>query len=114
MSLAFGQQLVSTLPVIALVVVFILMAILPQRKRNKEVKQMMANLKKGDWIKTIGGLSGRIATISDDYVTVETGPQHVQLTFTRGAIASVGKSDVEAEGLSESEVAVAVKTEKKK
>ncbi len=114
MPLEFGQQLIQNLPMIAIIVVFVLMTIIPQRKRSKEVKKMMEGMKRGDWVKTIGGLTGRIVTVSDEYVTLETGPQHVQLTFTRGAIASVGDSPVQAEGISESDVQVAIKTDTKK
>ena len=114
MPIAIGQQIISNLPILALVVVFVLMTILPQRKRNKEVKKMMDAMKKGDWVKTIGGVTGKIVTVSDEYVVVETGPQHVQIQFTRGAIASVGDSPVEAEGLSETDVQVAIKADKKK
>ena len=35
---------------------------------------------------------------------METGPDKVKVTFTRGAIATVGDAEVEAEGLTESDV----------
>ncbi len=114
MPLDFGQQIVTNLPIIGLIVVFVLMTIIPQRKRSKEVKKMMDAMKKGDWVKTIGGLTGRVVSATDEYVVIETGPQHVQLMFTRGAIASVGDSPVEADGLSETDVQVATKSSDKK
>jgi preprotein translocase subunit YajC len=114
MDLAIGNQLMQYLPVIGIVVFMILMTVLPQRKRSKEVKKMMDEMKRGDWVTTIGGLTGRVTAIKDDLVTIETGPQHVQVTYTRGAIKSVGDAQVEADGLSETDINVATKSEKKK
>ena len=80
---------------IAMVAVFVFLIILPQRKRDKKVKQMLADLKPGDRIRTIGGIYGRIVSIRDDIATIEVGPDKVKLVFTRGAIATVENSDVE-------------------
>ncbi len=113
MPIALGQQLVDILPMLGIIAFMIIITVMPQRKRKKEVKKMMDEMKKGDWVKTIGGLSGRVTMVNDEYVTVESGPQHVQLTFTRGAIASVGEAEVEADGLSETQISVASTTDKK-
>ncbi len=80
---------------IAMVAVFVFLIILPQRRRDKKVKQMLADLKPGDRIRTIGGIYGRIVSIKDDVATIEVGPDKVRLVFTRGAIATVEDSDVE-------------------
>ena len=80
---------------IAMVAVFVFLIILPQRRRDKKVKQMLAELKPGDRIRTIGGIFGRIVSIKDDIATIEVGPDKVKLVFTRGAIATVENSDVE-------------------
>jgi preprotein translocase subunit YajC len=114
MPLTLGKQLTDMLPLVAIIILMVVITVLPQRKRTKAVKKMMSEMKRGDWVKTIGGLTGKIAAIDDNTVTVETGPQHVQLTFTRGAIASVGNAEVENEGISEADTNVATKSEKKK
>ncbi len=80
---------------IAMVAVFVFLIILPQRKRDKKVKQMLAELKPGDRIRTIGGIYGRIVSIRDDIATIEVGPDKVKLVFTRNAISTVENSDVE-------------------
>jgi preprotein translocase subunit YajC len=114
MPLELGKNIVELLPMLGIIIFMIVMTVIPQRKRSKEVKKMMDEMKKGDWVVTIGGLSGRITAMRDDYVTIETGPQHVQLTYTRGAIKSVGEAAVEAEGLTEAQISVATKSDKKK
>ena len=56
---------------------------------------MLANLKPGDRVRTIGGIYGTITAIKDDVVTISVGPDKVRLVFIRGAIASVDDSHVE-------------------
>ena len=50
---------------------------------------MLAALKVGDKITTIGGIVGKVARIKDDTVTIETGADKVKIVFERKAIASV-------------------------
>lgn len=69
--------------------------IIPQRKREKKVKDMLAALKPGDRIRTIGGIYGTISSIKDDIVTISVGPDKVRLVFARGAIANVENVAVE-------------------
>lgn len=80
--------------IILMIALFAVM-IIPQRKREKKIKDMLANLKPGDRVRTIGGIYGTITTIKDDVVTISVGPDKVRLVFIRGAIASVEDSPVE-------------------
>ncbi len=80
--------------IILMVALFAVM-IIPQRKREKKIKDMLANLKPGDRVRTIGGIYGTITAIKDDVVTISVGPDKVRLVFIRGAIASVEDSPVE-------------------
>ena len=80
--------------IILMIALFAVM-IIPQRKREKKIKDMLANLKPGDRVRTIGGIYGTITSIKDDVVTISVGPDKVRLVFIRGAIASVEDSPVE-------------------
>ena len=80
--------------IILMIALFAVM-IIPQRKREKKIKDMLANLKPGDRVRTIGGIYGTITAIKDDVVTISVGPDKVRLVFIRGAIASVDDSPVE-------------------
>ncbi len=82
---------------IAILVIFILLIIVPQRKRDKKIREMLTNLKEGDTIKTIGGIYGKIVSLKEDLVTIETGPDKCKIVFAKGAIATVESADVEAE-----------------
>jgi preprotein translocase subunit YajC len=82
--------------IILMVAMFAIM-IIPQRRRDKKVKSMLASLKAGDRVRTIGGIYGTIASIRDDTVILLVGPDKVKLVFARGAIAQVEEVGVENE-----------------
>ncbi|MGI5878881.1 MAG: preprotein translocase subunit YajC [Christensenellales bacterium] len=86
------------LPIVALLAVFYFLLLRPQQKQQKKIREMLAGLKVGDRVKTIGGIYGRIVKIKDeDYITIEVGPDKVNLVFDRKAIGSVENVDVENE-----------------
>ena len=82
-------MLVQLLPMILIFVVFYFMLIRPQRKKDKEAKQMLDNLKVGDRICTIGGIYGTIVRIKDQVLTIEVGEQKTQMMIARWAVRNV-------------------------
>lgn len=80
--------------IILMIAMFAIM-IIPQRKRDKKVKEMLAALKQGDRVRTIGGIYGTISSIKDDVVVLAVGPDKVKLVFARGAISQVEEAGVE-------------------
>jgi len=78
-------------PFVLLIVVFYFLLIRPQRKKDKENKMMLANLKVGDNITTIGGICGKITAIRDDILTIEVGTDKAKLVFERWAVRNVDK-----------------------
>ena len=80
---------VQFLPMILIFVIFYFMLIRPQRKKDKEAKQMLANLKVGDRICTIGGIYGTIVRIKDQVLTIEVGEQKTQMMIARWAVRNV-------------------------
>lgn len=76
------------LPVLMLVVFYFLL-IRPQRKREKQTKEMLAALKVGDRVVSIGGIIGKIAAIKDDTVTLEVGADRTKIVLERSAIRGV-------------------------
>ena len=76
---------------------------------------MLNNMKKGDYVRTIGGIHGRIVSIKNDLVVIETGGNvKSQLTLTREAVATVGGGEVEADSISIEETKQVLNAEKKK
>ncbi len=80
---------IQFLPMILIFVVFYFMLIRPQRKKDKEAKQMLDSLKVGDRICTIGGIYGTITRIKDDVLTVEVGEAKTPLVFARWAVKNI-------------------------
>ena len=84
------------LPLVLMGAVFYFMLIRPQRKKDKKVKEMLAALKVGDRVCTIGGIYGTITNIRDENtVTLAIGPQDVPVVFARWAIRNVEEITVE-------------------
>ncbi len=84
-----GDMVSMIVMMVLMVVVFYFLLIRPQRKKDKAVKAMLAALKKGDRVCTIGGIYGTIIAISDDSVTLSVGSQQNNIVFARWAIRSV-------------------------
>ncbi len=93
-----ASLLTSLLPMVLIVVVFYFMLIRPQKKKDKKVKDMLANLKVGDRICTIGGIYGTITGIRDDDVILSVGNKDTPLVLARWAIRNVEAVSVENEG----------------
>ena len=89
--------LLSTfVPMVLIVVVFWLFLIRPQRKKDEKIKEMLAALKVGDRVCTIGGIYGTITNIRDENtITLAVGPQDVPVVFARWAIRNVEEITVE-------------------
>lgn len=86
-----GLLLANLAPFILMIVVFYFLLIRPQRKRDKENKEMLASLQVGDNVTTIGGVCGKIVAIRDDVLTIEVGTDKVKLVFERWAIRDVDR-----------------------
>lgn len=85
----------SMIIIVVMMVVLFAVMIIPQRRRDKKIKDMLAAVKAGDRVRTIGGIYGTVTSIKDDIVTISVGPDKVRLVFARGAIATVEDSPVE-------------------
>ena len=90
-----GDMLSMIIMIVVMVAVFYFLLIRPQRKKDKEAKQMLESLKVGDRICTIGGIYGTIVRIKDDTVTIAVGAAKTQLVMARWAIRSVEDAPLE-------------------
>ena len=79
-------------PIIMMVlvmVVFYFMLIRPQKKKEKKLREMIAALKVGDEVASIGGIHGKISRVKDDVFVLETGIGTTKsfITIERSAIS---------------------------
>lgn len=91
----FAALATTFLPLILIFVVFWFMLIRPQRKKDKQVKEMLNNLKAGDRICTIGGIYGTITGLKDDTVTLSVGKDNLSMVVARWGIRSVEEVSIE-------------------
>lgn len=84
-----GGQLATTFITFGLVfLIFYFLIIRPQNKKQKEARQMLANLKKGDRVVTIGGIRGTIQAVKDDAVVLKV-DDNTKIEFNKTAVAAV-------------------------
>ena len=67
----------------------------PQKKQEKKDAAMRNSLEIGDQVTTIGGVIGRVVAIKDDTFVLETGSDRVKIRFTKTAIGSVEKLNMD-------------------
>ena len=76
------------LPLILMFVIFYFLLIRPQQKKQKQHRELLSNLKKGDQVVTSGGLYGKITGITDTVVTLEIADR-VRVKVARSFISGV-------------------------
>lgn len=84
----------SILIIVVMFAVLYFFMIRPQKKQEKEVQNMRNNLQVGDEITTIGGIIGKIVSIKEETVMIETGHDRAKIRILRSAVRCV---DVHAE-----------------
>ena len=92
------EMLGMLLPLVLMFVVFYFFLIRPQKKKDKKVKDMLAALKPGDRICTIGGIYGTIKSIKDDTIELSVGREDTKMIVARWAIRNVEEVTVENDG----------------
>ena len=95
-STATGGGMSSILMIVVMLAIFYFLLIRPENKRKKQAEEMRSSLKKGDWLTTIGGVYGRVVSITDRTVVIETSEDRVRLEFLKSAIGQVGTLDEQA------------------
>lgn len=78
---------------VVIIAVFYFLLIRPQKKQEKRTREMLAALKVGDEVISIGGIKGKIRKIKDDFVVIETGADKTPIEFERNAIKGVIPKD---------------------
>ncbi|MCL2020328.1 MAG: preprotein translocase subunit YajC [Oscillospiraceae bacterium] len=75
------------LPFLGIFVVFYFLLIRPERKRSKKAKEMRDNVQIADEVVTSGGIIGRVLSVKDDTVLIETGGDRTRIRVLKSAIA---------------------------
>ncbi len=83
-----SNPLVTFLPLVLVFVVFWFFIIRPQRKRDADRKNMIAAVKKGDKILTIGGLHATVQQVDETTVLAQI-DTNTKVRLEKSAIASI-------------------------
>lgn len=90
-----GENAGMIIWLVALFAIMYFLMIRPQQKQKKTREAMVASLKKGDHIVTVGGIHGVIYSLNDAMMTVEVATD-VFLQFNRASVGYVVADNDEA------------------
>ena len=82
---SFGSFLPMML-VMFLIIYFFM--IRPEQRKQKEKRNLLGNLKKGDKVLTVGGIHGTVGSVKDDSVMLRIG-DNTTVKFSKTAISTV-------------------------
>ena len=89
-----AQLLATSLPLVAMFAIMYFLLILPEKKRTKKYNTMLSELKVNDEVLTRGGIIGKIITIDEDQMVIQSGPDRVRFRVTKNSIAQKLNKDV--------------------
>jgi preprotein translocase subunit YajC len=92
---AGGNPITAFLPLILMFAIFYFLLIRPQQKKAKLHREYLANLKRGDFILTGGGIYGRIVEIHGDKVSVEIA-KDLNIEINRSFVSGPGDAQAPA------------------
>ena len=84
----FFMQYGGIIMIVLLFVVMYLFILRPQKKKQKEEQKMRDDVRVGDQITTIGGIMGRVVTVREDSLVIETGADRNKMTVKKWALQS--------------------------
>ncbi len=89
-----GSPITLIITFAAMIAIFYFFMYRPQKKQDKQQQEMRNSIEVGDEITTIGGIIGKIVSIKDETLVIETSKERTKIRILRTAIRSV---DVKAE-----------------
>lgn len=82
-----ASVLTLIVPLGLMVLFFYFFIIRPEKKRTKEMQEMLNNIQVADEIVTTGGIIGRVISVKEDTVLMETGSDRTKIRIMKSAIA---------------------------
>lgn len=108
-----GSFQMIILMVLLFVGVYFLM-IRPQKKQQKKEQEIRENTQVGDEITTIGGIVGKVVTVKEDSLIIETGADKNKMKITRWAIQTNVTANEKIKAEREAAKAAALKAKEEK
>lgn len=95
-----GGSMAAIAPLVLMFVIFYFLLIRPQQKQAKKHKETLANLKKGDFVLTTGGIYGRIFAINGPVITLEIADK-VRVKLAKGQVTRLATPEEASAGKQE-------------
>ena len=76
----------SIVMIVAMFALMYFLMIRPEKKRKQQAENMRNALKKGDSIVTIGGIMGKVVSVTDESFVIETSEDRVRVEFAKWAL----------------------------
>ncbi len=73
--------------IVVIIAVMYFVMIRPQKKKQKEEQKMRDSIQVGDELVTIGGLFGRVVSIKDDSIVIESSADHSKIKIAKWAVS---------------------------
>ena len=89
-----GNFLVAILPWALIIGVFYVLIVMPQRKRQKQLKDLISNLKSGDQVVTTGGIIGTVTQVRDSSLLIRSADKSI-LEVARSAVAGIQGEEIQ-------------------
>jgi len=89
-----GSPWITLIMLGALLLFFYFIIYRPQKKQEKQVNEMRNSLAVGDEITTTGGIIGRVVSIKDETLVLETSAERTKIRILRSSVRSI---DVKAD-----------------
>jgi preprotein translocase subunit YajC len=90
-----GADFSFFIPMIAIFLIFYLLLIRPQQRRQKDHEKQLEAIERGDSVVTAGGIHGKVTGVTDDVLTIEIAAikgERVRIKVARARIDSVSKT----------------------
>ena len=91
-----GGGFAMLMPFVIMFGIFYFLLIRPQQKKQREHREMIAAVKKGDKIVTSGGLHGVVTGVTDSTMTIEIAPK-IRVKIGRGFVSAVTPGNVSSD-----------------
>ena len=78
----------NVLPFALMIILLYFLMIRPQNKQKKTLADMRDSLAAGDVVTTIGGILGRVVSVKEDEVTIETGADKTKIKIAKWGIST--------------------------
>lgn len=89
-----ASMMTTIITFVLIILIFYFLIIRPQKKKDKETKAMLAAMKKGDKVVTIGGIHGTVVSVKDQTVIIKV-DDSARIEFSKNAISTVSSRNAE-------------------